>query len=50
MDNSERGQLMSRIVVAIMIEASVMVTLCDDAAAVERLTDATIQAIDRLTG
>ena len=41
-DNSERGQLMSRILVAIMIEASVMVTLCDDAADVERLTDATI--------
>lgn len=48
-DNSKRGQLMSRVLVAIMIEASVMVTLCDDAADVERITDATIATIDRLT-
>lgn len=48
-DNSKRGQLMSRVLVAIMIEASVMVTLCDGAADVERITDATIATIDRLT-
>ena len=48
-DNSKRGQLMSRVLVAIMIEASVLVTLCDDTADVEAVIDATIESIDSLT-
>ena len=49
MDTSTRGQLLSRILIAIMAEASLMVTMCDDAAEVGQITDATIEWIDRLT-
>jgi AcrR family transcriptional regulator len=48
-DSSPRGQLLSRILIAIMSEASLMVTLCEDAAEVEQVGDATIEWIARLT-
>ncbi len=48
-DSSTRGQLLSRILIAIMSEASLMVTMCDDAAEVEQVSDATIEWIARLT-
>jgi AcrR family transcriptional regulator len=48
-DSSTRGQLLSRILIAIMSEASLMVTVCDDAAEVEQVSDATIEWIARLT-
>ena len=48
-DSSKRGQLLSRILIAIMSEASLMVTMCDDAAEVEQVSDATIEWIARLT-
>jgi AcrR family transcriptional regulator len=47
-DSSTRGQLLSRILIAIMSEASLMVTMCDDAAEVEQVSDATIEWIARL--
>jgi AcrR family transcriptional regulator len=49
MDASKRGQLLSRILIAIMTEASLMVTACDDAAQVEQVSDATIEWVVRLT-
>ena len=48
-DSSKRGQLLSRILIAIMSEASLMVTMCEDAAEVEPISDATIEWIARLT-
>ena len=48
-DSSKRGQLLSRVLIAIMSEASLMVTMCDDAAEVEPISDATIEWIARLT-
>lgn len=48
-DSSTRGQLLSRILIAIMSEASLMVTMCGDAAEVEQVSDATIEWIARLT-
>jgi AcrR family transcriptional regulator len=48
-DSSKRGQLLLRILIAIMAEASLMVTMCDDAAEVEPISDATIEWISRLT-
>jgi AcrR family transcriptional regulator len=48
-DSSKRGQLLSSIVIAIMSEASLMVTMCEDAAEVEQVSDATIEWIARLT-
>jgi AcrR family transcriptional regulator len=48
-DSSKRDQLLSRILIAIMAEASMMVTMCDDAADVEPISDATIEWIGRLT-
>ena len=50
MDTSPRGQLVNRILIAVMAEASAMVIACDDAADVEPITDATIELIGRLTG
>ena len=47
-DSSKRGQLLSRVLIAIMSEASLMVTMCDDAADVEPISDATIEWITRL--
>ena len=48
-DSPKRDQLLSRILIAIMAEASLMVTMCDDAADVEPISDATIEWIGRLT-
>jgi AcrR family transcriptional regulator len=48
-DSSKRDRLLSRILIAIMVEASLMVTMCDDAADVEPISDATIEWIGRLT-
>jgi AcrR family transcriptional regulator len=49
LDTSPRGQLLTRILIAVMAEASGMVIMCDDAADVGPITDATIEWIDRLT-
>lgn len=49
LDPSHRGQLLTRILVAVMAEASGMVIMCQDAADVAPITDATIEWIDRLT-
>ena len=49
LDTSHRGQLLTRILVAVMAEASGMVIMCEDAAEVAPITDATIEWIDRLT-
>jgi len=49
MDSSQRGQLLSRILIAIMSEASLMVTVCDSPAEVEEISDATIEWVARLT-
>jgi AcrR family transcriptional regulator len=48
-DTSTRGQLLSRILIAIMSEASLMVTVCDGPADVEQVSDATIEWVARLT-
>ena len=48
-DSTKRGQLLSRILIAIMSEASLMVTMCDDVADVEPISDATVEWITRLT-
>ena len=47
-DSSNRGQLLSRVLIAIMSEASLMVTMCDDVADVPAISDATIEWIARL--
>ena len=49
LDRSPRGQLLTRILVDVMAEASVMVMMCEDPAEVGPITDATIESIDRLT-
>ena len=48
-DTSTRGQLLSRILIAIMSEASLMVTVCEGPAEVEEVSDATIEWVARLT-
>ena len=50
LDTSPRGQLMTRILLAIMAESARMVAMCDNAAEVEPIIDATIESIDRLIG
>jgi AcrR family transcriptional regulator len=49
LDTSPRGQLLTRILVAVMVEASAMVIMCDDAAQVGPITDAVVEWIGRLT-
>ena len=49
LDTSPRGQLLNRILIAVMAEASAMVIACDTAVDVEPITDATIEWIGRLT-
>lgn len=49
LDTSPRGQLLNRTLIAVMVEASAMVILCDNAADVQPITDATIEWIGRLT-
>ena len=47
-DSTKRGQLLSRVLIAIMSEASLMATLCDSVADVEPISDATVEWIARL--
>jgi AcrR family transcriptional regulator len=49
-DSSKRGQLLSRVLIAIMSEASLMVAMCDDFADVPPISDATTEWIARLKG
>ncbi|RDH78239.1 TetR/AcrR family transcriptional regulator [Mycolicibacterium moriokaense] len=49
-DSSKRGQLLSRVLIATMSEASLMAAMCDDAADVEPIATATIDWIARLRG
>jgi hypothetical protein len=46
-DSSKPSRLLSRVLIAIMSEASLMVAMCDDVADVEPITDATIEWIGR---
>ena len=45
----QAGPTAASVLIAIMSEASLMVTMCDDAAEVEPISDATIEWIARLT-
>ena len=47
-DSSKLGQLLSRVLIAVMSEASLMVAMCDDVADVQPISDATIDWIARL--
>jgi AcrR family transcriptional regulator len=49
-DSSKRGQLLSRVLISIMSEASLMVTMCDDIVDVPPISDATIEWIAQLRG
>ena len=49
LDKSLRGQLLSRILVSTVAEASLMVADCENAEEVAAIIDATIEWIDRLT-
>ncbi len=48
LDASPRGQLLTRILVAVLAEASTMVIMCDNADEVGPITDATAECIARL--
>lgn len=50
LDDSLRGQLLRRILVAVMAESSLLVAACDSPDDVTPIIDATIEWIDRLTG
>ena len=47
-DSSKRGQLLSRVLIAIMSEASLMVAMCDSVADVGPIGDATTEWISRV--
>jgi AcrR family transcriptional regulator len=47
-DSTKRGQLLSRVLIAVMSEASLMATTCDNVADVEPISEATIEWIARL--
>jgi len=47
-DSTKRGQLLSRVLIAIMSEASLMATMCDSVADIEPISDATVEWIARL--
>jgi len=47
-DSTKRGQLLSRVLIAILSEASLMVAACDKVADVEPISDATVEWIARL--
>jgi AcrR family transcriptional regulator len=49
LDTSPRGQLLTRILIAVMAEASGMVIMCDAPADVGPITDAAIELINHLT-
>ena len=48
-DTSPRGQLLTRILVDVMAEASGMVMMCESPAKVGPITDATVEWLNRLT-
>jgi hypothetical protein len=48
-DSTKRGELLSRILIAIMSEASLMATMCKNAGEVEQVSDATVEWVGRLT-
>jgi AcrR family transcriptional regulator len=47
-DSTKRGRLLSRVLIAILSEASLMVAACDKVADVDPISDATIEWIARL--
>ena len=49
-DTSPRGRLLTRVLIAVLAEASARVITCEDAADVAPITDATVEWIARLTG
>jgi len=49
LDTSLRGELLTRILIDVMAEASGMVIMCDDGADVGPITDATFEWMGRLT-
>jgi len=49
LDSSPRGQLLNRVLIAVIAEASEMVISCRTAGEVDPITDATIEWINRLT-
>ena len=49
LDTSPRGQLLTRILVDVMAEASGMVMMCESPAKVGPITDATVEWLNRLT-
>ena len=49
LDTTPRGQLLARILVDVMAEASGMVMMCENPAKVRPITDATIEWLNRLT-
>jgi AcrR family transcriptional regulator len=49
LDTSPRGQLLTRILVDVMAEASAMVMMCENPANLRPITDATIETLNRLT-
>jgi AcrR family transcriptional regulator len=49
LDDSPRGQLLTRVLVAAMAESARMVTTCQDASDAEPIIDASIELIGRLT-
>ncbi len=49
-DASPRGRLQTRVLIAVLAEASTMVIACQDPAEVPPITDATVEWIGRLTG
>lgn len=48
-DASPRGRLLTRVLIAVLAEASAMVIACEDPADVRPITDATVESIARLT-
>jgi AcrR family transcriptional regulator len=49
LDTSPRGQLLTRILIDVMAEATGMVMMCEERANVGPITDATVEWLDRLT-
>ncbi len=47
-DSTKRGQLLSRVLIAVMTEASLMATMCDDVADIGPISDAAVEWITRL--
>jgi AcrR family transcriptional regulator len=49
LDTTARGRLLTRVLAAVMAEATAMVLACDDPAGVRPITDATVECVGRLT-